>query len=56
MTIDNLYPTSLFFFEIILLRCSLDVLFKMSKSDAEQVVLKKVQIKTSGYYKCEVSR
>ena len=27
----------------------------MSKSSAEQVVLKKVQIKSSGYYKCEVS-
>ena len=27
----------------------------MSKSTAEQVVLKKVQIKTSGYYKCEVT-
>jgi len=27
----------------------------MSKSDGEQVVLKKVQIKTSGYYKCEVT-
>ena len=28
---------------------------KMSKSNAEQVVLKKVQINSSGYYKCEVS-
>ena len=27
---------------------------KMSKSNAEQVVLKKVQINSSGYYKCEV--
>ena len=27
----------------------------MSKSNAEQVVLKKVQINSSGHYKCEVS-
>ena len=27
---------------------------KMSKSNAEQVVLKKVQINSSGHYKCEV--
>ena len=28
----------------------------MSKSNAEQVVLKKVQINSSGHYKCEVSK